>query len=122
MPAWPIDLPQLPFDGVAAQDDDAVARTQMDTGPSTRRNRFNTHMQRLTMPMVLTGAEMVDFASFYRSTLSNGALAFAWIDPADDTVTVSLAFTAPVQWSLRGGAARSLDRTWVGVMELEIQP
>lgn len=122
MPAWPINLPQIPFDGVAAQDDDAVARTQMDTGPPTRRNRFNAHTQRLTMPMVLTGLELADFNFFYRSTLANGSLAFDWADPADDSVTVSMAFTGPVQWSLRAGAKDAADRVWTGVMALEVQP
>ena len=122
MPAWPMNLPQLPFDGVTAQDKDAVLRTQMDSGPSTRRNRFTAHTQILTMPMVLTGIERADFDFFYRTDLKNGALAFDWVDPADDSQTVSMAFTEPVQWSLRAGAKDAADRLWSGVMSLEVQP
>ncbi len=122
MPAWPINLPQLPFAGVTAQDDDAVLRTQMDSGPPTRRNRFTTHTQKVSFPMVLTGAERADFDFFFRSTLGNGALAFDWIDPADDSAAVSMAFTGPVQWALRAGAKDAADRVWVGVLGLEVQP
>ena len=121
MPAWPISLPQLPFDGVAAQDVDAVARSQMDTGPASRRNRFTSHTQRLSMPMVLTGAERAEFDFFFRTDLKNGSLAFDWIDPVDNTI-VSLAFTAPVQWVLRAGAADPAERGWSGVHALEVQP
>ncbi len=121
MPAWPISLPQLPFDGVAAQDVDAVARSQMDTGPASRRNRFTAHTQRLSMPMVLTGAERKEFDFFFRNDLNNGAFAFDWTDPVDDTV-VSMAFTAPVQWVLRAAAADPAERGWTGVLSLEVQP
>ena len=121
MPSWPISLPQLPFSGAAAQDADAVLRTPMDTGPPTRRNRFNAHTQKLSLPMVLTGAERADFDFFYRTDLHNGALAFDWIDPVDDT-TVSMAFTAPVQWAARAGASDPAERGWVGVLSLEVQP
>lgn len=122
MPAWPINLPQLPFDGVTAQDDDAVLRSPMDSGPPTRRNRFTAHVQKLSCPMVLTGSERADFDFFFRTDLNHGALAFDWVDPADDTVTVSMAFTGPVQWALRAGAKNSSDRIWVGVLSLEVQP
>lgn len=121
MPTWPITLPQLPFDGVTTRDDDAVLRTPMDTGPPTRRNRFTAHTQKLSYPMVLTGAEKVDFDFFYRNDLKNGSLAFDWIDLADDT-TVSMAFTGPVQWALRAGAKDAADRVWTGVLNLEVQP
>ena len=121
MPTWPIELPQLPFAGVTAQDDDAVLRTPMDSGPPTRRNRFTAHTQKLTCPMVLTGSERAAFDFFYRSTLANGSLSFDWIDLVDDTV-VSLAFTGPVQWSLIAGDAAGADRGWTGILNIEIQP
>ncbi len=121
MPAWPIELPQLPFAGVTATDAEAVLRSPMDSGPPTRRNRFTSHMQTVQMPMVLDGDEKAAFDFFFRSTLGNGALAFDWIDPVDDTV-VSMAFTAPPVWALIGGAASPADRVWSAVINLEIQP
>jgi hypothetical protein len=121
MPTWPIELPQLPFGGVTAQDDDSVLRTPMDSGPPTRRNRFTAHTQKVTCPMVLTGAERTAFDFFYRSTLSNGALAFDWIDPVDDSV-VSMAFTSPTQWALIAGGADAAERGWSGVLSLQVQP
>ena len=121
MPTWPIDLPQLPFVGATMQDKDAVLRTQMDSGPPSRRNRFTTHMQDAGYPMVLTGSQKATFDFFFRSTLDNGALAFDWIDLVDDTV-VSLAFTAPPAWALIGGAADPAKRNWSAVLSLEVQP
>lgn len=121
MPTWPIELPQLPFAGASAQDVDTVLRTQMDSGPPSRRNRFTTHMQIVAYPMVLNGAEKTAFDFFFRSTLANGSLAFDWTDPVDDTV-VSFAFTAPPAWSLIGGANDPAERSWSTVLALEVQP
>ncbi len=121
MPTWPAGLPQLPFAGATMQDKDSVLRTQMDSGRPSRRNRFTTHMQDVAYPMVLTGAEKVIFDLFFRSTLSNGALAFDWTDLTDDT-TISLAFAAPPAWALIGGAADPAERHWSAVLSLEVQP
>ena len=76
MPTWPIELPQLPFMGVTAQDEESVLRSPMDSGPPTRRNRFTAHLQSVTFPMVLTGAERQAYDFFFRKTLANGSLAF----------------------------------------------
>ena len=121
MPTWPIDLPDLPFSGVTMQDADAVLRTPMDSGPPSRRNRFTAHMQIAGYPMVLNGAEKATFDFFFRSTLSNGALAFDYVDVVNDT-TVSLAFTAPPAWAQIGNDADPADRHWSAVMALEVQP
>ena len=121
MPSWPIELPQLPFAGASAQDVDSVLRTEMDSGPPSRRNRFTTHMQTLQIPMVLNGTEKVAFDFFYRNTLSNGSLAFDWVDLVDDA-TVSMAFTAPPVWALIGSASDPAERHWTAVLSLEVQP
>ncbi len=121
MPTWPIELPHLPFAGVTAADTDAVLRSPMDSGPPSRRNRFTSHIQNIQMPMVLTGSEKAAFDFFFRSTLGNGALAFDWIDPIDDTV-VSMAFAVPPAWALIGGAADPAERHWSAVLSLEVQP
>ena len=121
MAAWPATLPQIPFAGVTAQDDDAVLRTQMDSGPPTRRNRFTATVQKIGAPMVLSGAEKKDFDFFYRSTLANGSLAFDWFNPADDTI-VAMAFAAPPVWVAIGGSADPDQRTWSATLQLEIQP
>lgn len=121
MPAWPLDLPALPFAGVSVRDRDAVARTAMDTGPASRRNRFTSHVQTVSAPMVLTGAEKATFDFFFRSTLANGALGFDWIDPSTDD-TVTLAFTEPPEWSAFAGDADPDLRGWQAVLRLEVQP
>ncbi len=121
MPTWPASLPQLPRIGMTAQDDDAVLRTSMDTGPAARRNRFTAISQSMSFPMVLTGTQRVTFETFFRTTLSHGALAFDWTDPVDDA-TVSVAFKAPPKWSGVAGDATPADRVWQATFELEILP
>ncbi len=121
MPTWPASLPQLPLIGMTAQDDDAVLRTSMDTGPATRRNRFTAITQSVSFPMVLTGTQRVTFDTFYRTTISHGALSFDWTDPVDDS-TVSMAFKSPPKWSVVAGDATTTDRIWQTTFELEIQP
>ncbi len=121
MPTWPASLPQNPLVGLGDQDGDSVLRTNMDTGPATRRNRYTAITQSVSFPMVLTGTQRVTFDTFYRTTISNGALAFDWTDPVDDS-TVSMAFKSPPKWSLVVGSDTPADRVWRATFELEIQP
>lgn len=121
MPTWPLSLPPLPLIGATTQDDDAVLRTAMEAGPPSRRRRFTAITQSLGFPMVMDGAQLAAFKSFYRSTLANGALAFDWIDPTDDAV-VSIAFKSPPQWALIANNDDPVKRGWRANFELEIQP
>ncbi len=121
MPTWPASLPQNPLIGMTGGDDDAVLRTSMDTGPATRRNRFTAITQSVSFPMVLTGTQRVTFETFYRTTLSHGALSFDWDDPVDDA-TVSMAFKSPPKWSVVVGDDTPADRVWRATFEMEILP
>ena len=120
MSNWPASLPQTAFLGASIGDDDSRLVTGMDAGPSTRRNRFTAIKQSFNAPIVLTGTQLATFNTFYRTTLNNGADAFDWKDPTDDS-TVSIAFKAPPVWTaIKPGA--SADRLWQSTLSLEIQP
>ena len=121
MPIWPVTLPQLALVGAATQDDDAVLRTSMDTGPASRRRRYTAISQSLSFRMVFTGVQRATFDTFYRTTLSHGALSFDWTDPVDDA-TVTMAFKEPPKFSVVVGDATPADRIWQVTLSLEIQP
>lgn len=120
MTVWPGTLPQNQFIGLTEVDVDAVLRTQMDSGPPSRRNRFAASMRFVRTPIILTGSQKQTFDTFFRTTLKNGSLAFDWEDPTTDA-TVSFAFRGPPQWGLvTGGDVNS--RKWSAILNLEIQP
>ena len=120
MTAWPASLPQNQFLGMTEQDIDARVVSPNDSGPPSRRNRFNARLTSVSTPIVLTGTQKQTFDTFYRTTLLNGASAFDWEDPTTDA-TVSFAFKTPPRWALvRGGTAAT--RIWSATLELEIQP
>jgi len=120
MTAWPASLPQKQFLGLSTQDEDAVIRTQMDTGPPTRRNRFTAITQTVDVSITLRGDQKQTFDTFFRDTLKNGAFAFDWEDPTTDA-TISFAFRSPPTWTLpRGGTPDT--RVWEATLNLQVQP
>lgn len=120
MAVWPPSLPQDQFLGLTEQDQDAVARTQMDAGPPTRRTRFTAITRAVQVPLIVTGTQRQAFDTFYRTTLEHGAQAFDWEDPTTDA-TVSFAFRSPPKWSLLKGGTPA-TRVWQTQLDLEIQP
>ncbi|NIU01079.1 MAG: hypothetical protein GWN01_09185 [Nitrosopumilaceae archaeon] len=120
MPTWPGSLPQKQFAGLEDKDTPAVLRTPMDTGPSTRRNRFTAVKREVTVPLILDGTDRQTFDNFFRSTLKNGTLSFDWEDPVTDS-TVTFAFLGPPRWTLVAGGSTS-NRLWETTLNLEIQP
>lgn len=115
MPSWPSSLPQAQFIPATDQAQNAVLRTQMDTGPSSRRNRFTAVSRNITVGMMLTVAQRQTFDSFYNTTLKHGALSFDWVDPVGGA-TVSMVFAEPPKWSSVGGIH------WWSDLNLEILP
>jgi hypothetical protein len=60
-----------------------MLRTQMDAGPAKSRARRTISIDRWSMSMVLTRAQLIDFRTFFHETLRHGAAAFDWVDPID---------------------------------------
>lgn len=120
MATWPAQLPQDQFLNLTDQQQDSVLRTNMETGPPSRRARFTAVTRAVDVPIMMTGDQRAVFDDFYRDDLAFGALAFDWEDPSTDA-TVSFAFRSPPKWTLRRGGLPAA-RIWQSSLELEIQP
>lgn len=118
MVAWPAALPQKQFIGTVEQHQDARLRTDMDTGPAKVRRRFTAALKRVSVPIVMTGAERKVFDQFYITTLQEGSLPFDWEDPTTDEVK-SYTFVSVPTWQLNLGGLWDGDRIWATTLELE---
>lgn len=121
MASWPETLPDLIQIGTKVTPDDSVARTPMDAGPSSTRNRFTAVTKSVSRTMKLNGAQVDTLDAFYRDTLRNGALSFDWKDPIDDSA-VRMKFKRPIEHTLLGGRNSVANREWLVSLSLEIQP
>lgn len=121
MENWPSDLPSSFLAGVSVTDDESRLTTQMDAGPSTVRNRFTAITQTIKGGMILTGAEMVIFDTFLRTTLQHGALAFTWTHPVTGE-SASMRFKKKPEWGCMRSASTASARLWKGEFELEVLP
>lgn len=120
MSNWPAGLPQQLKIGASIGDDDSRLTSAMDAGPASVRNRFTAFTQSVQTPMIITGAQLEIFKTFYRTTLVQGSLSFDWTDPSDDT-SVTYRFKTPPKWvAVRSGVPNV--RLWQATLDLEIQP
>jgi len=120
MSNWPAFLPQQYFLGNDIGDDETRLVSSMDAGPALVRNRFTAFTQTINTPIVLTGAQLATFNTFYRTTLNHGTDPFTWTNPVDDS-SVSIRFKSPPKWqSIRSGLTSV--RLWRAVLSLEILP
>ena len=120
MADWPATLPQRGLLGTDIGDDESRLTTPMDTGPASVRNRFTAYPRSTNIPMVLTGDQLETFYTFYRTTLSNGALSFTWVDPQTNE-SATLRFKSPPRWTcVRPGLPD--NRLWRAQLALEVLP
>lgn len=118
---WPPGLPDLQPEGLSVERQNTTLRTQMDAGPEKVRRRFSAAAKTLRIPMMLSGAQLAIFRTFYETTLSEGVTQFQWENPETDA-TVSFRFLREPVWSLETGSASTSTRRWVGSLDLEIIP
>lgn len=120
MSSWPATLPQTALLGATIGDDESRLISSMDAGPALVRKRFTSFTQSIAAPIILTGAQLATFNTFYRTTLNQGTNSFTWKNPADDS-TVSMRFKKPPVWqSIRSGSPD--ERLWRSTLELEVLP
>lgn len=120
MANWPATLPQRGLKGATTGDDESRLISPMDSGPASVRNRFTAITRSINVPMVLTGDQLEDFNTFYRTTLLNGSDSFTWVDPVDNS-SATLRFKSPPVWScIRSGLPA--NRLWSSTLALEILP
>ena len=120
MENWPAELPQKLLLGTTAGDAESRLISPMDSGPPSVRSRFTAISQTINTPIILTGAQLAIFNTFYRTTLKHGALSFTWTNPVDNT-SATYRFKSPPVWqSARSGDPAS--RLWRSTLALEILP
>ncbi len=80
--SWPPSLPQ----GDAAQGYDTIEEAEdrllfKDTtsGPGKLRPKYTSGPARVSMPMILTKAQLTTLMDFYHDTLKGGSLPFEWV-------------------------------------------
>ena len=121
MALWPATLPQFGQIGATVSADDSVARSSMDAGPQSRRNRYTAITKSVSYTMTLTGIQVGTLDVFFHDTLRNGALSFDWIDPRDDS-PVGIAFKQPPKYTGIVSEQNTDERLWIASLSLEIQP
>lgn len=121
MPSWPSTLPQIANLSVSKTRQSAKLRTPMDAGLPKQRAKYTGAIKNYSASMVLTGAEVVIFESFYESDLSQGSLAFNWLDLSSRTFA-QVRFINEYELSVIKGDSDSDDCDWLLSFELEVLP
>jgi len=121
MDTWPATLPQRLLAGASIKDDESRAISDMDAGPASVRNRFTAITQSVKGAMILNGAQLTTFNTFFRTTIKHGSLTFNWIHPVTEA-TAQIRFKTKPEWACIKPAASVDDRLYQASMELEIQP
>ena len=121
MDTWPATLPQRLSSDASIQDDNSCVRSDMDSGPASVRNRFTANTQSVKGSMILTGAQLVTFRTFFKTTLKNGSLSFNWIHPETEAAVV-IRFKAIPEWKCIKPDPDINSRFYQAPLELEILP
>ena len=127
MASWPVGLPDQQFLPLTYSRQDARLRTPNDAGQANQRKRFTAAPVRVTLGIVLTGAELTIFKSFWQTDLAEGSLPFDWIDPTiepdtDGSEIVSYRFVEAPSFSAEVGDVTAAARLWQSNLSLEILP
>lgn len=119
MPSWPGTLPDFVLtqgyqEGFATG---GLLRTEMETGPAKRRNRFTASPRNLDVTLTLTSAQVDAFDSFYETDLAGGAASFDYTHPR-----TGAAITAAFRKEPQPVTPHSTSGNYLLRMELEILP
>lgn len=115
---WPISLPQIPLrDGYRETEPDVVRRFETDEGPAKQRPRFTTGVRPFVLQIEMDIDQVATFDTFYRDTLRDGNIPFAWKHPRTQ-VNTNFRFVGGQPQKVRpmGG------RNWRVTMILEVMP
>lgn len=82
MATWPnSELPAPQWDSLQIEAQDAVLRSQMDSGPGKTRRRFTAISTYIQATWIFTREEFVRFVTFYESETFLGSSTFLWVHP-----------------------------------------
>lgn len=121
MATWPTTLPQSLLYTLKRLRQSGKLRSDMDTGPAKQRARFTATTKEYEGSLILTGAQLAIFATFYETTLGQGAASFTWVDPVTD-VSASLRFVKEPEDTLIRADDNPNDRLYSVSMSLERLP
>lgn len=112
---WPAGLPQAPDLSWSESKLENVVETETDGGPKKRRRRYTRAVEKLSLPLTLTEAQVATLKTFHTTTLADGILPFEMVHPRTG-LTHEFTWTSP--WSVTEGT-RGLYRI---AIELEYLP
>lgn len=82
METWPVSLQQtLNTDSFSVVFGDTLVKSETDVGPAKIRSRYTDGVDKWSSTILLDYSEYVTFYDFYKTTLNNGALTFAFVNP-----------------------------------------
>lgn len=115
MTTWPATLPVPLIAGFSEALPNNMLRTSMDAGPAKVRRRTTANVGQLTVPLLLTSAQVDTLVGFFKEDTANGALAFDFTHPRTSN-TISCRFTAPFDISSPDGINYPIT------LQLEVMP
>ncbi len=85
-PVWPSSLPQFPIDsGYSEEPEDNVLRSPTDIGPGKSRRRYTAVTVKTGYSVVMDGAQVTTFTTWWTDTLFDGAIPFQHTHPRAGT-------------------------------------
>tara|TARA_Y100000114_G_C11702584_1_gene299185 strand:+ start:78 stop:443 length:366 start_codon:yes stop_codon:yes gene_type:complete len=81
MTSWPASLPQTVLASATRTRQAGKIRSGMDTGAPKQRQRFTATVKNYDVEIIVTGAQLATFDTFYKTTINNGTDSFTWTDP-----------------------------------------
>lgn len=96
MAEFPITLPAPLLSGYSVAPDNAVIRTDFDSGPARQRQRFTATPQKLEVSWRFTAVHMLAFRVFFKTDIQHGAAWFNMeLDIGDGFAIYVVRFTSP---------------------------
>ena len=118
---WPVGLPQAPLLAAYSQrDEKRVVRFTTDTGPAIVRARSAAIVERCSIGLLLTGAQVALLKTFFRSTVAAGALPFQWRHHQSGNL-IDYRFLSEPEFKPRA-PRQSGTELWSVTFELETMP
>ena len=112
METWPAELQDtLLVDGFQVRFGDTLVRSDMDVGPAKLRSRYTDGVDEYTCTINLEYDDWAVLNTFYKTTLSNGALTFGYDDPMTG-VASEFRFKEPPVVVPLGGRFFRVSMTW----------
>ncbi len=109
---WPVSLQQfINVSSFQIQLGDTTVKSSVDTGLAKVRSRYTAAVDVWTTSINLDMTSYQTFVDFFRTTLANGTLPFAFLNPFNST-TETFRFQGAPQISPIGGTTFTVSMVW----------